>query len=158
MADIVVTDWLFLGISILLYYIGLCGCFVKSGKPGWWAFIPIVNWVLMLQTLCIKKRHIFWLLLFAMPLIGMIPVFWWNMCMMRACGYRKGYFFLLFRAPPLAMLIAGFGKHEYDYAGMLMMKQRITYMWKDVFHGFLFWEVAKRPTWFRYWFMKQNQQ
>ena len=34
-----------------LYFVGLWGCFVKSGKPGWWALIPVVNWVLMLHTL-----------------------------------------------------------------------------------------------------------
>ena len=33
-----------------LYFVGLWGCFVKSGKPGWWALIPVVNWVLMLHT------------------------------------------------------------------------------------------------------------
>ena len=142
-------------LSCALYFAGLWGCFVKSGRPGWWALIPVVNWILMLHTLNIKKRYAWCLLLLASPL-GLIPIFWWHMCMVRSCGYGKSFFILLFLAPPLAMLIAGYSKREYDYVGMLMMKKRVTATWAQAFRGLILFEVAKRPTWSRYWFITRG--
>lgn len=139
-----------------LYFVGLWGCFVKSGKPGWWALIPVVNWVLMLHTLNIKKRYAWCLLLLISVPIGLIPIFWWHMCMVRACGFRKLFFLLLFIAPPIALLIAAYSKREYDYVGMLMMKQRVAATWANAFRGFFLYEVAKRPSWSRYWFITRG--
>lgn len=155
MTSDVFTQYIFWGLFFVLYLIGLWGCFVKSGRPGWWALIPVVNWVLMLHTLNIKKRYAWCLLLMVSPL-GLIPLFWWHMCMVRSCGYRKFFFLLLLLVPPVAMLIAGYSKREYDYAGMLAMKMRVTATWANAFRGLLLFEVAKRPAWSRYWFITRG--
>ena len=43
--------------------------FVKAGKPGWAAIVPIYNSIVMLQ---IAGRPVWWILLYLIPLVNII--------------------------------------------------------------------------------------
>lgn len=139
--------------TYLLYAVGLYGCFVRSGKKGWLALIPIVNWVLLLDIVRIKKRYIFLIIL---PLLNLVAFFWWHMCIVRACGYKGWVLILLILFMPLALLLAGFGTHPYDLEAMLKMKARVKAFCLDVLLHYIMLEASKSSTASRYWYMTRG--
>jgi hypothetical protein len=59
----------------ILFALGMYGSFQKAGQPGWAAFVPIYNYIIMLK---IAGRPLWWgwfLLLSLIPYIGSIAVF-----------------------------------------------------------------------------------
>jgi len=56
-------------IFIALYIISLWKIFVKAGKPGWAAIIPIYNTIVLLE---IVGRPIWWIILFLIPCVNIV--------------------------------------------------------------------------------------
>ncbi len=107
-----------LGLLFMLFYFaviilsiaGLWKTFVKAGKPGWAAIIPIYNVIVLLE---IVKRPLWWVVLFLIPFVNMIIAIvvcldvakWYG----RGPGFGIGLAFLGFIFFP----ILGFGSAQY---------------------------------------------
>ncbi|MCU0847636.1 MAG: DUF5684 domain-containing protein [Spirochaetes bacterium] len=64
----VVGSLIYLAI-IILVIAGLWKIFVKAGKPGWAAIVPIYNLIVMIQ---IAGKPIWWIILMIIPLVNFI--------------------------------------------------------------------------------------
>lgn len=56
-------------ILVILFFVGLWKVFVKAGKPGWAAIIPIYNAIVILE---IVGRPIWWIILWLIPCVGVV--------------------------------------------------------------------------------------
>ena len=53
---------------IVLMIAGMWKVFIKAGKPGWGAIIPIYNLIILLQ---IVGRPLWWIILFLIPIVNL---------------------------------------------------------------------------------------
>ncbi|MFI5208013.1 MAG: DUF5684 domain-containing protein [Gemmatimonadales bacterium] len=96
---------------VMVFYIW-CGwrVFVKAGKPGWAAIIPIYNAVVMLD---IVGKPIWWIILFLIPLVNIvvaiIVLVAFAKCFGKGVGFAMGLLFLGFIFYP----ILAFGSATY---------------------------------------------
>jgi hypothetical protein len=100
--------WLALMVVVVA---GVWQTFVKAGKPGWGAIIPIYNVILMLQ---IAGRPIWWIILFFIPLVNVIVAIIVGIDVAKnfgkGAGFGLGLAFLGFIFYP----ILGFGSARYQ--------------------------------------------
>lgn len=96
---------------IVLVVASLWKLFVKAGKPGWAAIVPIYNYVVMLQII---GRPIWWLLI-----IFFVPIFGWWLGIVAIIDFAKSYgkstgfgIFMVF-LPYIALPMLAFGKSQY---------------------------------------------
>ena len=61
--------WVIWCIIIVIEIAAMWKVFVKAGQPGWAAIIPIYNVIVLLQ---IAGKPIWWILLYFIPLVGLI--------------------------------------------------------------------------------------
>ncbi|MBP9675125.1 MAG: hypothetical protein KBD67_00140 [Anaerolineaceae bacterium] len=84
--------------------------YVKAGKPGWAAIVPIYNIIVELQII---GRPVWWLVLLLIPLvnivIGIIIIF----DLAKAFGKSTGFGFGLLFLSPIFMAILAFGDAKY---------------------------------------------
>jgi len=92
---------------------GMWKTFVKAGKPGWGAIIPIYNIILLLE---IAGRPLWWIVLFLIPLVNFIAAIIVSMDVAKnfgkGAGFGLGLAFLGFIFYP----ILGFGDAKYQGA------------------------------------------
>lgn len=58
-------------VGYVLGSLGLMGVFTKAGKPGWAAFVPIYNLVVLLEVV---GRPLWWLVLFLVPGVNVVAL------------------------------------------------------------------------------------
>jgi hypothetical protein len=102
--------WLFSMVIAVFYIYCMWRIFVKAGKPGWAAIIPIYNYLVQLEIL---GRPWWWLLLMFVPLvnfvIGIIIIFDLAKVFGKSTGFGFGLLFLSFIFIP----ILAFGDARY---------------------------------------------
>jgi hypothetical protein len=71
-------------VVFLIFYAYAAICFMKIAEKtntpnGWWAWVPILNIVLLVQ---IAKKPLWWILLFFIPLVNLIIIIliWVGIC------------------------------------------------------------------------------
>lgn len=95
---------------ILLVIIGLWKVFVKAGKPGWGAIVPIYNMILLCE---ITGRPAWWVVLMLIPLVNIIVVIIVLMDLAKAFGKDAGYGLGLAFLPFIFFPMLGFGAAQY---------------------------------------------
>lgn len=94
----------------LIALIGMWKLFVKAGKPGWAAIIPIYNAYILLK---IVGKPGWWLILYIIPVINIIFLVWTYNMLSKSFGkdemFTVGLVFLGFIFVP----ILGFGAARY---------------------------------------------
>lgn len=102
--------WLFYVVVVGFYLYCMWRIFVKAGKPGWAAIIPVYNYLVELEIL---GRPWWWLLLMFVPLvnvvIGIIIIFDMAKVFGKSTGFGFGLLFLSFIFIP----ILAFGDARY---------------------------------------------
>jgi Family of unknown function (DUF5684) len=104
----------FLVFWIVLVYvltiIPFIGIFQKTDQPTWAAFVPIYNWIVLLEVV---GRPAWWILLFLIPIVGFVI---WIIVMIdlaksfgKGTGFTVGLILLNF----IFLLILGFGSARY---------------------------------------------
>lgn len=100
---------IFLGIT-LPTIAGMWKVFVKAGKPGWAAIVPIYNWIVLLE---IVGRPIWWIVLLLIPCVGIVIAILVCIDLAKSFGKEAGFgvglallFFIFFP-------ILGFGDAKY---------------------------------------------
>jgi hypothetical protein len=100
---------LFLAIAVVVL-IGMWKAFVKAGKPGWAALVPIYNMIVLLE---IVGRPIWWIILLLIPCVNIVVGF--IVCIDVAKSYGKDAVFgvLLALFGFIFWPILGFGSAQY---------------------------------------------
>lgn len=103
--------WLF---AVAFYVIAVAGMwmtFVKAGRPGWAAIIPIYNFFIMLK---ITERPTWWLILYFIPFVNFVA--WVIVQIDVAKKFAKGTGFGIGLAllPIIFYMILGFGSARYE--------------------------------------------
>jgi hypothetical protein len=95
---------------LLLVVIGMWKVFVKAGKPGWAAIIPIYNLVVLLE---IVGKPIWWIILMLIPLVNLIVYIIILVELAKRFGKGVGFAIGLLIFPFICFPILGFGSAQY---------------------------------------------
>lgn len=98
----------------LIMIISLWKIFVKAGKPGWAAIIPIYNLIVLLE---ICGKPIWWFILFLIPLVNIIVAIILTLALAAKFGKGVGFAIGLMILPIIFYPILGFGNAQYNPAG-----------------------------------------
>ena len=96
---------------ILLIVASMWKIFVKAGKPGWAAIVPIYNLIVLLE---ISGKPVWWFLLMLIPFVNIVILA--MVCIALAKNFGKGAGFglgLLFLSPIFYPILA-FGDARYQ--------------------------------------------
>ena len=95
---------------VVLVFAGLWKTFAKAGKPGWAAIVPFYNtWVL----LEIVGRPGWWLILYFIPIVGLIIGIIVLVELAKSFGKGVGYALGLIFLSPIFIVMLGFGSARY---------------------------------------------
>lgn len=96
---------------IVLVVAGFWKVFTKAGHPGWMAIIPILN----IYILCkIAGRPGWWLILFFIPVVGLVISAIVSIDVAKAFGKGTGFGVGLWLLAPIFYCILGFGDAQYQ--------------------------------------------
>ena len=111
-AGIMLAVWMVFILAVyVVTVIGLWKMYVKAGRPGWAAIIPIYNMVVLLE---IAGKPAWWVLLFFIPVVNFVVAVIAYMALARKFGNGAGYAFGLLLLPPVFLPMLGFGDSRYD--------------------------------------------
>ena len=97
---------------LVLVIAGMWKVFMKAGKPGWAAIIPIYNLIVLLQ---IVGRPVWWIILFLIPIVNFVALIIVGMDLAVCFGKSKGWgFALLVILPFVGYPMLGFGEAAYS--------------------------------------------
>ena len=88
--------------------------FVKAGKPGWAAIVPIYNIIVLLQ---IVNKPVWWIILFLIPLVNMIVAILVYVALAQAFGKGVGFAIGLLLLGIVFFPILGFGSAQFQGGG-----------------------------------------
>jgi len=87
--------------------------FVKAGKPGWAAIIPIYNLIVLLE---ITGKPLWWFILMLIPLVNLIVGIMVLFSLARKFGKSGGFALGMLFLGPIFMPILAFGDSTYNPA------------------------------------------
>jgi hypothetical protein len=90
---------------------GIWKVFVKAGKPGWAAIVPIYNLVVLLE---ISGKPIWWILLFLIPLVNIVMAVIVGIAVAKAFGKSDAFGIGLGLLGFIFYPILGFGDAQYQ--------------------------------------------
>jgi len=97
-------------VFIVLMIVGMWKIFVKAGRPGWYALIPIYSTIVLLQ---IVGKPEWWFLLMFVPLANIIVMFMMWSELSKSFGKSTGFTLALIFLPFFAIPALGFGGAKY---------------------------------------------
>ena len=100
--------WLVL---VLLIVIGMWKVFVKAGKPGWAAIVPIYNMIVLLE---VAGKPLWWFILLLIPFVNIIVAIIVLIALARNFGKGIGFVLGLLILPFVFWPILGFGDARYQ--------------------------------------------
>ena len=92
---------------------GFWKVFVKAGKPGWAAIIPIYNVIVLLQ---IASKPLWWIILFFIPLVNIIMAILVGIAVAKSFGKSDAFGIGLGLLGFIFYPILGFGDAQYQGA------------------------------------------
>lgn len=95
---------------LILVIAGMWKVFVKAGKPGWAAIVPIYNIIVLLE---IAKRPLWWIILFFIPLVNFIIAILVSLDVAKYFGKSQAFGLGLAFLGPIFFPILGFGDARY---------------------------------------------
>lgn len=95
---------------VLITIIGLWKMFVKAGKPGWAAIVPIYNIIVICE---ITGRPVWWVVLTLIPFVNLIVLIILFIDLAKAFGKSAGYGLGMVILPFIFFPMLGFGAAQY---------------------------------------------
>lgn len=95
---------------VILIFVSLWKIFVKAGKPGWAAIVPIYNLIVLLQII---EKPLWWIILFFLPLISLFIGIITNVELGKKFGKSVGFGVGLSFLPFVFLPILAFGDAKY---------------------------------------------
>ena len=102
---------LFIGVFIVFFLICNWKIYVKAGKPGWAAIIPIYNVIVLLE---IVGRPTWWIILMFIPLVNIVIAIMITHELSLAFGQGIGMTLLLLLIPIVGYPMLAFGDARYN--------------------------------------------
>jgi hypothetical protein len=96
---------------VLLIVISLWKIFVKAGKPGWAAIVPIYNMIVILE---IAGKPIWWFILMLIPLVNIIVLILVYIAFARNFGKGVGFAIGMLILPFIFFPMLAFGDARYQ--------------------------------------------
>jgi Family of unknown function (DUF5684) len=106
----------FLAVELLIIVAIIAGfwkVFVKAGKPGWAAIVPIYNVVVLLE---IAGKPLWWVLLFLIPIVNIVMAVIVGIAVAKAFGKSDAFGIGLGLLGFIFYPILGFGDAQYQGA------------------------------------------
>jgi len=97
-------------VILILVWAGLWKIFVKAGKPGWAAIIPIYNAIVLIEIIGKPTIWILWLLI---PCVNIVFSIWALNLLSKSFGKSEGYTVGLIILPFVFIPLLGFGDAKY---------------------------------------------
>ena len=105
------TGLLFFCLAVVVFiYAALWKIFVKAGRPGWEAIIPIYNTYILLK---IVGKPWWWILLFLIPIVNLIYAIWMYNMLSKSFGKDEAFTVGLLLLSIVFLPILGFGSAKY---------------------------------------------
>ena len=101
---------IWLAVTVLMVA-SLWKIFVKAGKPGWAAIIPIYNLIILLE---IAGKPLWWFLLMLVPIVNFFVALVVILSVARKFGKSTGYGLGMFFLAPIFMPMLAFGDSTYN--------------------------------------------
>jgi hypothetical protein len=95
---------------LVLMLMSIWKVFTKAGQPGWAAFVPIYNLIVMLN---IVGKPIWWILLFMVPLVNIYAFFSVTILLAKSFGKSTGFGLGLLFLGFIFFPLLGFGSARY---------------------------------------------
>jgi hypothetical protein len=95
----------------LLMIASMWKIFVKAGKPGWAAIVPIYNFIVLLE---IAGKPAWWIILLIVPVVNFIIVIMLSVSLAKKFGKGVGYGLGLAFLGVVFYPMLGFGDSRYD--------------------------------------------
>ncbi|SMC71709.1 DUF5684 domain-containing protein [Pedobacter nyackensis] len=95
---------------MVLVYASMWKVFVKAGKPGWAAIIPIYNLIVLIEIVGKPTIWILWLLI---PCVNIVFAIWLMNLVSKSFGKSEGFTVGLVILPFVFYPILGFGDAKY---------------------------------------------
>jgi hypothetical protein len=95
---------------IALYIAGMWKMFVKAGKPGWAAIIPIYNIIILCE---VAGRPGWWVLLFLIPIVNIVVIAMISIDVAASFGKGTGFGIGLWLLGFIFYPMLGFGDARY---------------------------------------------
>ncbi len=95
----------------ILFVASLWKIFVKAGKPGWAAIVPIYNIVVLLE---IAGKPAWWVVLFLIPVVNFVIAIILSIALAKKFGKGTGYGLGLAFLGVVFYPMLGFGNSRYD--------------------------------------------
>lgn len=102
---------LFFGIFLVFFIVCNWKIFVKAGKPGWAAIVPIYNVIILLE---IVGKPTWWVLLFFIPLVNIVIAIMVTHELSLSFGQGIGMTLLLLLIPIVGYPMLAFGSAQYN--------------------------------------------
>ncbi len=96
---------------VVLMIAGMWKVFVKAGKPGWAAIIPIYNVVVLCE---IAGKPAWWVVLFFIPFVNFVVAIILSIAVAKKFGKGTGYGLGLAFLSPIFYPMLGFSDARYD--------------------------------------------
>ncbi len=96
---------------IVLMIASLWKVFVKAGKPGWAAIVPIYNIIVLIE---ITGKPLWWFILFLIPFVNYVFLIWTINLVSKSFGKDVGFTLGLLFLPFIFWPILGLGKATYQ--------------------------------------------
>ncbi len=111
MEDLGAIFWIIYLAIIILIIAAVWKVYVKAGKPGWAAIVPIYNIIVLLE---IVGRPLWWFLLFFVPLVNFIVAIIIYIDLAKSFGKSAGFGIGLLFLGIIFFPILGFGDAQYQ--------------------------------------------
>lgn len=95
---------------IVLIVASMWKLFVKAGKPGWAAIVPIYNIIVLLEVI---GRPVWWIVLFLIPFVNMIVGIIASIDLAKSFGKGTGFGLGLIFLGPIFLPMLAFGSAQY---------------------------------------------
>jgi hypothetical protein len=102
--------WIVWCVVVIFQIAAIWKVFVKAGKPGWAAIVPIYNGIVILQ---IAGRPVWWFLLYLIPLVNIIIAIIVMIDFAKSFGKGVGFAVGLIFLPIIFFPILAWGDAEY---------------------------------------------
>lgn len=100
-------------VVVLIVLASVWRVFTKAGKPGWFAIIPILNIITLLQ---IAGKPVWWIILLLIPFVNFVVLIVTYMGLAKAFGQGSAFGCLLIIFAPIMFPVLAFGPYEYQGA------------------------------------------
>lgn len=101
-------------VSVVLFIVtslGLMKLFSKAGKPGWAAFVPVYNYVILLEMI---GRPVWWILFVFIPFVNVFVLIYMFIQLAKCFGKSTAYGILMVLFSFIMIPILGFSDAQYQ--------------------------------------------